>query len=152
MIFVTVGSVAPFDELVKMADELAGKGWDVTAQIGNGKYAPKNLKWFRFEKDLSRYYKAADVVIAHTGAGTLFEIIREGKKAVAIPNPHVIANHELAERLAQEGYIIFCREVSDLDKIIMEMKSWAPKRYVEERCLIPEIIKDFLLGSPKEQG
>lgn len=150
MIFVTVGSVAPFDELVKTVDEMAGKKWEGTAQIGNGKYIPKNLKWFRFEKDLSKYYKSSDIVITHTGAGTLFEIIREGKKAVAIPNPNVIENHELAVKLAQEGYIMFCRNLSDLEKIISNMESWTPKKYVKEKCLIPEIIKEFLLGSTKE--
>lgn len=150
MIFVTVGSVAPFDELIEAADQLAAEGKGGFAQIGNGKYLPKNLKWFRFEKDLSRYYREADVIITHTGAGTLFEIIREGKKAIAIPNPHVILNHELAERLAQEGHIRFCRSVSDLGKIFSEMEAWTPKRYTEEACKIPDIIREFLLGSSKK--
>lgn len=150
MIFVTVGSVAPFDELIEAADGLASEGKGGIAQIGNGKYLPKNLKWFRFERDLSAYYRAADIIITHTGAGTLFEIIREGKKAIAIPNPHVIINHELAERLAQEGYIKYCKSLSDLSRIFLEMESWTPKRYAETRCQIPDIIKEFLLGSSKK--
>jgi beta-1,4-N-acetylglucosaminyltransferase len=151
MIFVTVGSVAPFDELAMKVDELAGRGvlTDVTIQIGNGKYEPKNAQWFRFRKDLNELFMAADLVITHTGAGTLFEVIKAGRKAIAVPNRGVVENHELAEKLSHEGYILFCKSLEELEQKLAEVKTWEPKKYVEEPSTIAEVISEFLLGSSK---
>jgi UDP-N-acetylglucosamine transferase subunit ALG13 len=47
MIFMTIGTLHPFDRLVQMVDELAGEGKlpePVVAQIGHGAYQPKNVE------------------------------------------------------------------------------------------------------------
>ena len=82
MIFVTVGSVAPFDALIERVDELAGRGAisDVVCQIGDGKYIPKNAEWFRFEKGLGERYRKADLVVTHNGAGTFSSAARWGRR------------------------------------------------------------------------
>ena len=49
MIFVTIGSMFPFDRLIQVMDAwaLANPGQDVLAQIGNGTYEPKHMKFVR---------------------------------------------------------------------------------------------------------
>jgi len=152
MIFVTVGSVAPFDRLIMKVDELAGAGAmrDVVAQIGNGGYLPKNARWFRFEPSLTEYYKAADLIITHNGAGTIFELLALGKKAIAIPNPDTIQmeNIDIAKKLSMDGHIMLCMDVEELGKTVGLSASWLPKPYTEPPCRIPEIIGEFLSRLP----
>ncbi len=154
MIFVTVGSVAPFDALIEKVDELAGRGLmkDAVAQIGNGGYVPKNVEWFRFEKGLAERYRKADLIITHNGAGTLFELLALGKKAIAVPNPGTVQmdNIDIVEKLSRDGHILLCMDVKDLEGFVKKASSWEPVPYSEPECGIPKLIAEYLLGSPQK--
>ena len=147
MIFVTVGSTS-FDELIKKVDELKASGFIkdyVIAQVGYGKYVPKYIdKWFRFSRDLKRYIAQADLIITHGGAGTLYEILHLGKKAIAIMNPHAINNRELPEELHKRQMIILCEGVSSLERCLREAMSREFKRYTPAKCKIHEVIIKYL--------
>lgn len=153
MIFVTVGSAAPFDSLIEKIDGLVGAGVlvDVVAQIGNGTYTPKNIKWFRFEKDLTDYFSSANLVIAHAGAGTIFEILKLKGKVIAIPNPTTVQskNIDFVFKLSEDGYILKCLEIDRLEETIRIAANWVPKPFEFPECTIPNIIKEFLLGPAK---
>jgi len=155
MIFVTVGSVAPFDALIEKVDELAGKGaiTDVVCQIGDGSYVPKNAEWFRFEKGLGERYRRADLVISHNGAGTLFELLALGKKAIAVPNPGTVQvdNIDIVLKLSRDEHILHCVEVEDLEGCISKASGWEPAPYSEPKCEIPELIAKYLLRGPKKK-
>jgi beta-1,4-N-acetylglucosaminyltransferase len=148
LIFVTVSSTAPFYGLVSKVDSLTGKAFvcSFITQIVNGTYIPKNAEWFRFKDKLTEDYRSADLVITHTVAGTLFEM---GKKAIAVPNPDVVQNHDIANRLSTDGYILFCPGLGELEEMMSQTKIWEPKRYVEERCMIDNDIVSYLLGRAK---
>ena len=150
MIFVTVGSVAPFDLLVMEVDRLVEEGMiedaDVVAQIGNGRYIPKNLKWFRFRRDLREFYRQADIIITHGGAGTILEILEMGKKAIAVPNPEVVYNPDIIIKMSREGHILLCPKVSHLREFFEIAKKWEPKKYVPPPCRIHKIIIKYLDG------
>ena len=152
MIFVTVGSVAPFDSLIMKVDELAGSGAmdDVVAQIGNGSIVPKNARWFCFEPRLTDYYKAADLIITHNGAGTIFELLALGRKAIVIPNPDTIQveNIDIVKKLSSDGHIMPCMDVEGLAEAVERSKSWVPKPYMEPPCRIAEVIEEFLSRRP----
>lgn len=156
MIFVTVGSVAPFDELIQELDGLAeidgGAVRGLVMQIGNGKYVPKNAKWFRFENDLSTWYSQADLIITHNGAGTLFEILPLRKKIIVVPNPNTIQleNLDIVIKLAKDGHILPCLKVENIGIAIKRAERWSPTPYKVPICRIHEIIKDYLLGSSKK--
>jgi len=151
MIFVTVGSVAPFDDLIREVDRLAEKGvvGDVVVQIANGTYVPKNAEWFRFKIDLTEFYRPAEFIITHSGAGTLFEILKMGKKAISVPNPKVVHNPDIIMKLSKEGHILLCPELSQLEEKILQVRSWTPKEYKERPCTIHEEIVKYLLGPSK---
>lgn len=151
MIFVTVGSVAPFDELIKELDKIAEIGHlnlkNMVMQIGNGNYVPKNARWFRFEKDLSEWYSKADLIITHNGAGTLFEILPLKKKVIVIPNPNTVQfeNLDIVIKLAKNGNILPCLKVEKIEDVIKKSYDWSPAPYRKPLCEIHKIIKHYLL-------
>ena len=156
MIFVTVGSVAPFDELIETIDMLSrqDESMDFVAQIGNGAYLPKAAKWFRFEKTLDHYFRKADLVITHNGAGTLFELLRLGKKTIVVPNPKTVQmkNMDIVTKLSEGGYILKCMDLGKLGEAIYQARGWTGKAYEPPECRIADIIADYLLRPPKQPG
>jgi beta-1,4-N-acetylglucosaminyltransferase len=148
-VFVTVGSMAPFDRLIIEADLLVEEGLidGGIAQIGNGRYIPKNLKWFRFRKDLTEFYRHAALIITHGGAGTIFEILSTGKKAIAVPNPDAVYNPDIVIKMSKEGHILLCPDPSHLRKFIEKAKEWQPKIYLPSPCQIHTVIITYLLNS-----
>jgi len=155
MIFVTVGSVAPFDALIERVDELAGRGaiCDVVCQIGDGNYIPKNTEWFRFEKGLGERYREADMVVTHNGAGTLFELLALGKKAIAVPNPGTVQvdNIDIVLKLSRDGHILLCMELDELEEFLRKAPAWEPVPYTPPKCELPELIAKYLLRTSKKK-
>jgi beta-1,4-N-acetylglucosaminyltransferase len=62
---------------------------------------------FAYAPSLAPHMAAADLVISHAGAGSLFEALRGGKACVAVPNPALMGDHqgELARTLADGGHV-----------------------------------------------
>lgn len=141
-IFVTVGS-GWFDELISTADKLP---FDVRMQIGSGKFIPRNHQWFRFAKDLKPHYLWADLVVSHGGAGTLFEVLRLGKKVVAVPNPHYTDNHQvqILEELSRRGHVVYCRSFAELHLAIARAMRAHNVPYVPVRNGIPNVINRWI--------
>ncbi len=152
-IFVTTGSVLEFDELIKQLDKInLNKQYNLTAQIGKGKYIPKHLNYFKYSKDLNKYFDWADIVITHTGAGTLFELLEKNKKIICISNPKATDNHELAEKFAKEKHLIFLKgkDISTLEKSIQstiinkEIKKYKPIKSTIGKEILKYITRGIL--------
>ena len=49
VIFLTIGSMFPFDRLVRAMDDWAGTGsqCEILALIGAGSYEPRHMRWVR---------------------------------------------------------------------------------------------------------
>lgn len=112
-VLVTVGTTK-FDSLIKYLDEVAG--YNFTFQIGNGEYTPKNYHFFRFSENISEYYKKADVIISHAGAGTLYSLLRMHKKVLMVPNLERRDKHqvEIAEYLDSMGCAKWCKSFDEI--------------------------------------
>ncbi len=96
MIFVTVGSMFPFDRLVRAMDRLAAEqGTEIVAQIGDGEFTPQHMRWIRrldrqtFDETASR----ADVVVAHAGIGSVVTARSHGKPIVLLPRRRHLGEH-----------------------------------------------------------
>ncbi|MCC5918790.1 MAG: undecaprenyldiphospho-muramoylpentapeptide beta-N-acetylglucosaminyltransferase [Cryomorphaceae bacterium] len=77
------------------------------------KYANREGIWINpFIDDMSMAYRAADVVIARAGAGTLSELCATGKTAMLIPSPWVAEDHQRknADSLAQKDAAVVLDE------------------------------------------
>jgi beta-1,4-N-acetylglucosaminyltransferase len=142
MIFVTVGNTA-FDSLIKSTDAIKG---DVIIQKANGKYIPKNHKFFDYG-DLEEYFDKSDIVITHGGAGNIFRVLSKGKKVVAISNEERSDKHQsdLLSKLSSERYILWCRNIKNLQKEIDKVKKTPLRRYSCPRSTIHEKIKETLI-------
>ena len=151
-IFVTTGSVLEFDCLVKIIDNInKDKRYDIICQIGNGKYIPRNLKHFKFTNNINKYYSWADLIITHTGVGTIIEICSLNKKAIAISNPKAKDNHELVKKFHKEGYLLYI-PFEDIEnneqllnkKIIEVIKNKTFKKYIKKENNIGKEILKYL--------
>lgn len=59
-----------------------------------------NVKAMPFVTDMATAYRAADLVVARAGAGTISELELLGKPAVLIPSPNVAEDHQTKNALA----------------------------------------------------
>lgn len=59
-----------------------------------------------FQKEILK----SDLIISHAGSGTCLEVLKLGKKLIAVINEDLMDNHqlELAEKLHSERYLFFC--------------------------------------------
>lgn len=149
MLFVTVGN-GKFDSLVKEVDRLAEEGLikNVIIQLGHGNYKPKNCQWFTFAPDLKKYYEKANLVIGHGGPGTVFEILRQKKKLITIPNrDRTDPRHqvEYLQAMAQEtSGMIYCNQVSDLMFCLEKARKHEFAVYEKPECRMHEVVEEFL--------
>lgn len=143
-VFVTVGTGC-FDELIRKIDRLAV---EAVCQIGNGFYIPQNHRWFRMQKGLRRWYDWADVIVTHSGGGTLFEALPLGKRIIAVPNLHRTDAHqcELADEFTRQG-LLLKSSVEDLPRRLRTVREIPRGRYSASHCRIPQAIHEFLEGS-----
>ena len=139
MIFLTVGSWhRGFDRLVEAVDILKDSGEiadEVTAQIGSGRYQPRNFPHVAFcsPQEFNESVAEARVVLAHAGLGTIAVAVTQGKPIVVVPRKpslgEISDNHQFAtaEQLESEGKILVAREVGDLPAKLRQAKSFVPE-------------------------
>jgi UDP-N-acetylglucosamine transferase subunit ALG13 len=125
LIFVTVGSSLPFDDLVMAIDSHVEQGLitdPVVCQIGHGAYIPRHCEYFRFAPGLDEWIKKATVVVGHGGTGTVSGMLAERKPFVAVPNPNVQDDHQaqFLERLSQLVPILWTRDLAQLPRLIAQ--------------------------------
>lgn len=128
MFLVSVGTTK-FDGLVKKIDNLGLS--EGLLQIANGEYIPQNLKFIRFTDRLEELIDQADYVIAHAGAGVLFESLRMGKKVICVPNMERSDKHqiEIAEELSKRGLVLLVKNIDDLKISIDNIGTFNPKKF-----------------------
>lgn len=70
-----------------------------------GDNLPENVQLTEFVSDMPLAYRAADLVVARAGAGTISELEDLGKPAILVPSPNVAEDHQRhnAEALAERG-------------------------------------------------
>ena len=103
MIFVTVGSMFPFERMIRMMDDWASQHpqEEVFAQIGNGKYEPRHMRWERIVtpdqyKQLARRCR---FLVAHAGTGSVFTASEFGKPIILIPRRAADKEHTTDHQL-----------------------------------------------------
>lgn len=109
MIFVTIGSMFPFDRLIRVMDDWAAATGrtDVFAQIGDGKYEPRNMRFARklSQSDFGATVEKADVVVAHAGMGTVITAGRAGRPLVLLPRIQERGEHTTDHQIATANWL-----------------------------------------------
>lgn len=124
MIFVTVGAQMAFDRMVRAVDEwaqAAGRS-DVFAQIGPTDYTPKHIEYVDFLEppQFAERARAARVIVAHAGMGSIITALTLGKPILVMPrrgdlretrNDHQLAT---AKRLGELGKVAVAMDEGEL--------------------------------------
>jgi UDP-N-acetylglucosamine transferase subunit ALG13 len=103
MIFVTVGSMMPFDRLILSMDKWAREhsDQDVLAQIGGGSYLPVNMRWARMlsPSEFRVAVRDASTIVAHAGMGSFFVAMEMRKSIVMLPRMAANGEHTTEHQL-----------------------------------------------------
>lgn len=108
-VFVSVGSMMPFDRLVQAMDDWAGQHPDVPVeiQIGRGKYEPRHARFVRL-MPVAEYRErvaAARLFVAHAGMGSIISAIEAGKPLLMLPRLQAQGEHNTDHQLATAASI-----------------------------------------------
>lgn len=159
MIFVTVGtSKQDFSRLIREIDKLIDEkviNDDVVVQSNLCMYKPKN---FVINSQLSKreyqlYLKKCDLIITHGGVGSIMDGLKNNKKVIAFPRlakySEAVNDHqvEIINEFKKMNYIL-TGKISDLDKILIHVKSFVPNTYKSNNKLfnnlvLEEIYRDY---------
>ena len=137
MIFLTVGTQFGFDRLVKAVDDAVGKGLiaeEIFAQIGLGKYEPKNIKFDRMLEKEGFDVKLAEAsaVISHAGIGTITTAINLNKPVLVMPRlkefGELVNDHQLhtARKFEELGHVLAVYSPDDLPGKVEQLSDFAP--------------------------
>ncbi len=89
VIFVSVGSMLPFDRLVMAADDwaVANPDQSVFIQIGEGEYEPKHAPWVRImpHGEYMQRIRDCDLFVAHVGMGSILQGLEIRKQMLLLP-------------------------------------------------------------------
>ncbi len=149
VIFVTVGTTLPFDELVEAVDKLVADGVikePVVCQIGHGQYVPKKCEFFRFKPTLDDDIARASLVIGHGGTGTVTGLLASGKAFLAVANPLGVHDHQrqFLARLSRAMQSLWTADLSELPRLIERARTFRPQAVSGER--LTDDLKRFLLS------
>lgn len=141
-IFITIGTYQPFDRLIKVVDDLVVNhpNWNCVAQIGEGNYRPKNMKYERTlsESEFDRFFEEADVVISHAGMGTIISCLQNNKPIITLPriakygehvNDHQLAN---AKIFSEKGYLYPIFNEVDLSNYLDKIEDVKVLKHIEK--------------------
>jgi UDP-N-acetylglucosamine transferase subunit ALG13 len=128
VIFVTIGTVRPFDRLIRAMDAWAEAHPETTvfAQIGSGAYEPQHMDWAR-RLDPDPYDALVGqtrVIVAHAGIGSLVTAGNRGLPIVLMPRRATLDEHVndhqivTAERFASRPGVHLAADEAGLDAAI----------------------------------
>ena len=143
VIFVTTGSMFPFDRLIRVMDDWAANAGrsDILAQIGGGTYLPRQMEYTRSlsKKEFGEAMAKADLIVAHAGMGTVITAGRLGRPLVIMPRIQKWGEHTTDHQIATANWLrdkpgIF---VADTDSDLPGAISKAFHEKGEVACLPP---------------
>ncbi len=155
MIFLTVGTLFPFDRLVKAIDDACENGLfneEIFAQIGDSSYKPRNFESVTSleKKAFDERLKEASSVISHAGMGTITMALKNHKPLLVMPrrkcfkehvNDHQVAT---ARKFEEFGHILVAYQEEDLPEKIKELKSFVPRPRKNQAKAVADRIAKFL--------
>jgi UDP-N-acetylglucosamine transferase subunit ALG13 len=139
-LFVTVGTQFPFDRLVRSVDEWLARHPGVAAfgQIGPSMYRPRHMRSEAFidAEECRRRVKAATVVIAHAGMGSIITALELGKPIIVMPRSAGLDEHRNDHQLATarnmlaQGRVIVAFDEAHLTEKLNQLDSLSASREI----------------------
>ena len=131
MIFVTVGTTIPFNELLEEVDRLAGddffNGEEIVCQGGQCSYTMQSGKQFKSRESIQDLIDQSSLVVSHGGL-TIVQIMSAQKPFVCFPNPRAAGSH-------QTGFVTTVASLSDISRSL-DVRDIARSLLTEERVAL----------------
>lgn len=109
MIFVTIGSMFPFDRLIRLMDGFAAAnpGAELLAQIGEGDYVPAHMRYVRRlgQTEFAGAVAGAELVVAHAGMGSVITASQYGRPIVMMPRLQRQGEHTTDHQIATANWL-----------------------------------------------
>ncbi|MCM1310088.1 MAG: undecaprenyldiphospho-muramoylpentapeptide beta-N-acetylglucosaminyltransferase [Bacteroides sp.] len=131
------------EAMVKALPEITADGAQVMWQTGKlyaSEFTPEaekyeGVKASAFITDMAVAYKAADIVVARAGAGTISELQLLGKAAILVPSPNVAEDHQRknAEALVKKSAAIMILDADAREKLGSEVVKLLDDEALRER-------------------
>ncbi len=155
MIFLTVGTLYPFDRLVGAVDDAVAKGLiteEVIAQIGVGARQPKHIECVEsFDKiTFDKVISQASCMVSHAGMGSIQAALDRKKPLLVMPrlyryseniNDHQVAT---AAKFEELGHVLAVYSEDDIPKRMDDIKNFIPKERKTQVDEVVERISEFL--------
>jgi UDP-N-acetylglucosamine transferase subunit ALG13 len=155
MIFLTVGTVMPFDRLVQAVDEAVAAGVIATpvfAQIGETSLRPRNIEYATVldKHDFDRKVAEAEYLISHAGMGSITTALERNKRLLVMPrrkqfrehvNDHQVAT---ARKFGALGHVLVAYDAGEMPRRLQEIVSFTPAPRVSQADQVAGRIMQFL--------
>lgn len=103
MIFVTIGTQAPFDRFIKIIDEIAPQlDEEIVAQVYMSGVEVKNIRTINFlaPDEFNGLFKKARLIVSHAGMGTILSALQQQKPIIIFPRIAALGEHRNEHQLA----------------------------------------------------
>jgi beta-1,4-N-acetylglucosaminyltransferase len=144
-VFVTVGTTR-FPSLVRFFDRPSVQ-CHVVIQHADPDLALGYAEGFGFSPAVRDWYTWADVIVTHAGAGSVYDLLEQGRRIVVVPNLDRADTHQLdlAGHVDARRYAMMVRDLSrygSVDQLVAAALRFEAERYTKT----PFFKADFLLS------
>lgn len=155
MIFLTVGTLFPFDRLVRAIDSVVNEGLigdEIFAQIGYSTFKPRKMKYTEvlnkniFDEKVNR----ATCLISHAGIGSIIVAMNHNKPLLVMPRMKCFKEHvndhqvAIARKFEELGHILVAYDAKDLPQKMKKLRTFIPRKRKAQPQAVAERIKQFL--------
>lgn len=155
MIFLTIGTLQPFDRLVKTVDTLVGAGRiedQVIGQIGYGSYCPQRIQAHQVldKKEFDEQMGKAAFIISHAGMGSIITAITLRKPMIVMPRLKKYSEHvndhqlDTALKFEELGIVLVANTADELIEKIAMIPDFKPAPRVSRIDPLISRISGFL--------
>ncbi len=157
MILVALGTQdKKFTRLLKELDRLIDAGIikdRVIVQAGiSASYKSTNMEIFDLisKEEFDKLIHDCNFLITHGGVGIILTGLLNDKKVIAVPRYKKYREHindhqlQIVENFNEAGYIIGIKKVEDLEKAILRLKDFKPKKYVSNKDNMVKLVRELI--------
>lgn len=156
MIFVAVGTQKfQLNRLLKQLDLILENGQlceDVFAQKGNSDYIPKHYAYkdFLSKEEFDRIVDKCDILITHSGVGTIISGMKFQKPIIIFPRLAKYHEHvddhqlQIAKAFSEQNFVLLCQTEDQLYDAILKARKTSFQVYQSNRENVINEIRSFL--------
>ncbi len=151
MIFVTIGTQAPFDRFIQIVDEIAPMiDEEIIAQVYKSEYVPKNIKTVDFlaPDEFNKLFDTARMIVSHAGMGTIISAMQKQKSIIIFPRIAKLGEHRnehqlaTAKKMQELGYVYVANNKEELQELLLrkdlqplhQLGKFASRSLIDDLC------------------